>query len=85
MLPGMVILGILTENVGNKLKLLRWVFQPLHQHAPVMPTGGERKCRSSTLIYPKPKVPAACTVLDDMEGHLRTDVHPSLYWKEKGT
>lgn len=36
-LPGMVVLCVLTENVCDELQFLRGVVQPLNHHAPVMP------------------------------------------------
>ena len=36
-MPGVIILCILIKNISNKLKLLRWVSQPFHEHSPVLP------------------------------------------------
>ena len=43
-LPGVVVLCVLTENVCDELQLLRGVAEPLHHHASVMPatTGWKR-------------------------------------------
>lgn len=36
-LPGMVVLGIITENSTSEIQLLAGVFQPFHNHFAVVP------------------------------------------------
>lgn len=36
-LPRVVVLGILNEDLRCELQLFRWIIKPLNHHAPVMP------------------------------------------------
>lgn len=40
-LPGVVVLSVLAEDVGDEVELLRRVVEPLHHHPPVMPARGK--------------------------------------------
>lgn len=49
-LPGVVVLCILAEDVGDELQLLWRVIQPLHHHTPVMPVKGAAQSQSGCVM-----------------------------------